>query len=147
MMSDLIDCVLQHRNFTVCIPQTMLAELLHAGTVCDIVNVVLTLIQKVPVVLLHLRNELRGILLRALCFVIFILRHSTSIGKHFEQPRYKILLLFCRGQAAVGILEQLDTLASRNILCEICKLCRLLSPFEIRRGEKYTGHQLSELPR
>ena len=147
MMGDLIDCVLQHRHFAVCIPQTMLSKLLHSGTVCDVVNVVLTLVQQICVVLLHLRNKLCRVLLRALCFEIYILRHLTSIRKHFEQPRYKTLLLFCRRQAAVGIFNQFNTLASRNILSEICKLCRLLSAFEIRRREEYTSHQSSELPR
>ena len=111
MVSHFVNCILQHRNFAGCIPQSVLAELLHAGTVCNIVNVVLALVQQITVVLLNLRDELRGILLRTLCFVIFILRHLASIRKRFEQPRYKILLLFCCGQVAVGIFEQLDTFA------------------------------------
>lgn len=61
-------------------------------------------------VLLHLRNKLYGILLRSLCFVILMLRHLTGIRKRFKQPRYEILLLFCRGQAAVGILEKFNSL-------------------------------------
>ena len=111
MMDDLIDCVLQHRHFAVCIPQTMLSKLLHSGTVCDVVNVVLALAQQICIVLLNLRDKLCRVFLRILRVVIFILRHLTSIRKRFEQPRYKILLLFCCGQVAVGIFEKLDTLA------------------------------------
>ena len=147
MVRHFINCILQHRNFSVCIPQAVISELLHSGTVCDVVNVVLALAQQICIVLLNLRDKLCRVFLRMLRVVIFILRHLTSIRKRFEQPRYKILLLFCCGQVAVGIFEQLDTFASRNILCEVRKLCRLLSSFEIWRREKHTGHQSSKLPR
>ena len=146
-----ISGVLRHLPYRPCeilylavsVPQPVLTVLLDAGAVGDVVNEIFLLIQRLHVVFPHLLDERGGIALGGVIQILLVLNEFPAGGEGLQQPRDKILLLFCRGECTVLIRQQLHAGTGGNVACTLGQLCRVLSALEVGGDQYDPGHSSS----
>ena len=127
-------------HLSVRVPQAMLAVLLNAGAVGDVVNKIFFLIQGLNVVLPGLLDERRGVALRGVRKVVLILDELLARWERLHQPVDERALFFCRGQCAVLIGQQLHAGAGGEVAGSLCQLCRVLAALEVGGNQNDPCH-------
>ena len=128
---------------TVSVPQPVLAVLLDAGTVGDVVDEILLLIQNLYVVFLHLLDERRGAALGGVIQIFLVLNEFPTGGEGLQQPRDKIPLFFCGGECTALIRQQLHAGTGGDVAGALGQLRGILSALEVGRDQYDPGHASS----
>ena len=128
---------------TVGIPQPVLAVLLDAGTMGDVVDKIFLLLQRLHVVFLHLLNERRGAALGGVIQIFLVLNELPAGGEGLQQPRDKIPLLFCGGECTALIRQQLHAGTGSDIASTLGQLRGVLSALEVGGNQYDPGHSSS----
>ena len=109
----------------------MLTVFLDAGSVGDVVHEIFLLIQRLHIIFLHLLNERGGVALGGVIQVLLILNEFPAGGKRLQQPCDEILLLFCSGEQAMLICQQLHTGTGGEVAGTLRQLCGILTALEV----------------
>ena len=124
----------------VSVPQPVLAVLLDAGTVRDVVDEILLLIQRLHVVFPHLLDERGGAALSGVIQILLVLNEFPARGEGLQQPCDKIPLLFCSGECTALIRQQLHAGTGSDIACALRQLRGVLSALEVGGDQYDPGH-------
>ena len=143
-----ISGVLRHLPHRLCeilhlamsVPQAMLAVLLNTGTVGDVVDEIFLLIQRLHVVFPHLLNERGGIALSGVIQIFLVLNKLPAGGEGLQQPRDKVLLLFCGGKCTALIRQQFHAGTGGNVAGALRQLRGILSALEVGGDQYDPGH-------
>ena len=143
-----ISGVLRHLPYRLCeifyltvgIPQPVLAVLLDAGAVGDVVDEIFLLIQCLHVVFLHLLDECGGIALGGMIQILLILNELPAGGEGLQQPCDEFLLLFCGGECTALIRQQLHAGTGGDVAGTLGQLRGVLSALEVGRNQYDPGH-------
>ena len=127
----------------VSVPQPVLAVLLDAGAVGDVVDEIFLLIQRLHVVFLHLLDERRGIALGGMLQILLVLNEFPAGGEGLQQPCDEVLLLFCGGERTALIRQQLHAGTGGNVASTLGQLRGILSALEVGRNQYDPGHASS----
>ena len=128
---------------TVGIPQPVLAVLLDAGAVGDVVDEFFLLIQRLHVVFLHLLDERGGAALGGVIQIFLVLNEFPAGGKGLQQPYDVFLLLFCGGECTALIRQQLHAGTGGNVASTLGQLRGVLSALKVGGDQYDPGHSSS----
>ena len=128
---------------TVGIPQPVLAVLLDAGAVGDVVDEIFLLIQRLYIVFLHLLDKRGGAALSGVIQIFLVLNELPAGGEGLQQPCDKILLLFCSGECTALIRQQFHAGTGGNVAGALRQLRGILSALEVGRDQYDPGHSSS----
>ena len=121
----------------------MLAVLLDAGTVGDVVDKIFLLLQRLHVVFLHLLDERGGAALGGVIQILLVLNEFPAGGEGLQQPRDKIPLFFCGGECTALICQQLNAGTGGDVASTLRELRGILSALEVGRDQYDPGHSSS----
>ena len=130
-------------SLTVGIPQPVLAVLLDAGTMGDVVDKIFLLIQCLQIILLHLLNECGGAALSGAIQIFLVLNELPTGWEGLQQPCDEFLLLFCGGECTALIRQQLHAGTGGNVASTLGQLRGILSALEVGRNQYDPGHASS----
>ena len=130
-------------HLSVCVPQPVLAVLLDAGAVGDVVDEIFLLLQRLHVVFLHLLDERGGAALGGVIQIFLVLNEFPAGGEGLQQPRDKILLFFCGGECTTLIHQQLHAGTGGDVAGTLGQLRGVLSALEVGRNQYDPGHSSS----
>ena len=128
---------------TVGIPQPVLAVLLDAGAVGDVVDEIFLLIQCLQIILLHLLDKRGGVALGGVIQIFLVLNEFPAGGEGLQQPCDEFLLLFCGGECTALIRQQLHAGTGSDIASTLGQLRGVLSALEVGRDQYDPGHSSS----
>ena len=127
----------------VSVPQPVLAVLLDAGAVRDVVDEIFLLLQRLHVVFPHLLDERGGAALSGVIQILLVLNELPAGGEGLQQPRDKIPLLFCGGECTALIRQQLHAGTGSDIASTLGQLRGVLSALEVGGNQYDPGHSSS----
>ena len=127
----------------VSVPQPVLAVLLDAGAVGDVVDEIFLLIQRLHVVFPHLLDERGGAALSGVIQIFLVLNEFPAGGEGLQQPRDKVLLLFCSGECTALIRQQFYAGTGGDVAGALGQLRGVLSALEVGRDQYDPGHSSS----
>ena len=127
----------------VSVPQPVLAVLLDAGAVGDVVDKIFLLIQRLHVVFPHLLDERGGIALGGVIQILLVLNEFPAGGKGLQQPRDEVLLLFRRWKCTALIRQQLHAGTGSDVAGTLGQLRGVLSALEVGGDQYDPGHASS----
>ena len=128
---------------TVGIPQPVLAVLLDAGAVGDVVDKIFLLIQRLHVVFLHLLDERGGAALSGVIQIFLVLNELPTGWEGLQQPCDEFLLLFCGGECTALIRQQFHAGTGGDVAGTLRELRGILSALEVGRDQYDPGHSSS----
>lgn len=134
MLGDSLLYFAQRSHRTVGVPQAMPADLLRTWTVCNIVDVVLTLVHWHNELFIRLRDEFRRGLSRRVFLVVLVLQQPAAERKVFCQALDVRLLLF-RWRRVRVLLWNHHTFACSEIVCAVTQPFCILLALEVGRDE------------
>ena len=127
----------------VSVPQPVLAVLLDAGAVRDVVDEIFLLIQRLHVVFPHLLDERGGAALGGVIQILLVLNEFPAGGEGLQQPRDKIPLFFCGGECTALIRQQFHAGTGGYVAGALGQLRGVLSALEVGRDQYNPGHSSS----
>ncbi|MPM44604.1 hypothetical protein SDC9_91283 [bioreactor metagenome] len=102
--------------------QAMAFELLDAGTVGDVVQILFVAADCVQILLQRDGDKLRGVLPVRICEVILILKQLLTVGEFPQNLVNKDLLFFCGIPELTAVFDQLHSLTGGDIFYEVVKV-------------------------
>ena len=127
----------------VSVPQPVLAVLLDAGAVGDVVDEILLLILRLHVVFPHLLDERGGAALGGVIQIFLVLNEFPAGGEGLQQPCNEVLLLFCGGERTALIRQQFHAGTGGDVAGTLRQLRGVLSALEVGRNQYDPGHASS----
>ena len=134
MLGDSFLYFAQRSHRTVGVPQAVPTDLLRAGTVCNIVDVVFTLVHRRNELLIRLRDEFRSGHSCRVSLVVLVLQQPAAERKVFCQAPDVRLLLFRWRRFRVFLWDH-HTFSCGEIVRAVTQPFRILPALEVGRDE------------
>ena len=134
MLGDSFLYFAQRSHRTVGVPQAVPTDLLRAGTVCNIVDVVFTLVHRRNELLIRLRDKFRRGHSCRVFLVVLVLQQPTAERKIFCQTLDVRLLLFRWRRIRVFLWDH-HTFSCGEIVRAVTQPFRILPALEVGRDE------------
>lgn len=96
--------------------QTVLADTLHAWTVCDVIHIIFPFTDQIKVLFQGAGDKLRGVSPCGVQKVITVFKHIFCAGNVPKKLANQLLLIFCRRKLRLAFINFFHILASANVL-------------------------------